>query len=223
MRLLLLGPPGVGKGTYGKLLAKELQLKVFSLGDMIRDEISTKSVLGNEMAKFSNSGSLIPDEIIINFVKIKLETFSTSVILDGFPRNLVQASEIQVDHVLNLKMRKEYLIQKLLGRRICSNKVCSKDFNIANVLDVSNNVFMPPLLPSSGNFTVCDCGSKLISRKDDSEIIIKNRLNIYDQETSPLIDFYGNLNKIKSFEIKKGLKDFNKILKIVNEMKKSKL
>lgn len=213
MRILLLGPPGVGKGTYGKLLAKDLSLQLVSVGDLVRDEIACNSNIGKAMAQYSLKGQLIPDDLVIKFLHASL-TGNQSMLLDGFPRTITQAKSFPVDKVLNISMKKPYLIQKLLGRRLCSNKTCGMNFNIADILHVAENVSLPPILPKSGSIDICDCGSLLVKRADDTIEIVNNRLAIYEKDTKPLITYYRDLSKLSSFEVKKGLDDYPDILKI---------
>lgn len=140
---------------------------------------------------------------------------------DGFPRNVAQAEKLQEisppTKVVNLEMREIDLVTKLLGRRICTKKGCGNSYNVAHAFDPNIGVDMPPLLPKSGDHHLCDCGAKLGKRDDDVEDVIRNRLEVYKQETFPLVEHFKTLNLLHIFEIKKGLADFPKLLQIVAE------
>ena len=123
---------------------------------------------------------------------------------------------LKLDCVLNLKMRDEYLLQKALGRRVCNYSECKKGFNVEYVRNEVDGVDMPPLLPDHGDRSICECGRPLSTREDDKEDIIKSRLSIYKKETFPLVEYYRKQGILKTLEIKRGLKDFPKILALVS-------
>lgn len=219
-RVMLLGAPGVGKGTYAKLLSKELGLAILTVGDLVRGEINKKTTLGQEMAAFSNSGRLVPDDIILSLVKTQLTRHSEhqGIIFDGFPRNLNQAQALSqiypLTKVVNLRMKDEYLIRKILGRRICTAPGCGKNFNVEHVKSAEDQVDMPPLLPAHGTKDVCDCGEQLSRRKDDTREVVLSRLKVFQRETFPLVEYYKQKGVLSTIEIKKGLADFPKILQL---------
>eukprot|EP00924_Labyrinthula_sp_SR-Ha-C_P000103 maker-scaffold_39-snap-gene-1.3-mRNA-1 protein AED:0.26 eAED:0.26 QI:136/1/1/1/1/1/3/87/234 len=218
-KLILLGAPGAGKGTYSNLLASNYNLCVLSVGDVIRAEIKKETDIGKQFKQYNNSGKLVPDKLVINLVQKELETLPknfSGIIFDGFPRTIPQAKALEnflkLDHVLNLNMESEYLIDKILGRRICSNPTCKKSFNVTHVRNKERGVDMPPLLPKNGSKSQCDCGSVLVKRADDVLDVVQNRLRVYEKQTMPLLDFYESKGLLKTVNIKKGLGDFPKIV-----------
>ena len=194
MRIILLGPPGVGKGTQAKALAKKLNLPHISTGDILRKNVKQGTELGIKAQSFMNKGELVPDSIVDQMLFEKIDTQdSQGFILDGYPRNLSQAKTL--DNFLIQKGTKKYLvfyldaseaiiIERLSGRRVCSN--CQAVYHIKN---------MPPKVD-----LICDyCQGALKQRSDDKEETIKNRLQVYLKESRPLLDYYskkGNLYRI---------------------------
>eukprot|EP01070_Trichotokara_eunicae_P003691 Trichotokara_eunicae@DN3526_c0_g1_i1.p1 len=214
-KLVLLGAPGVGKGTFASLLSERWRLPHISTGDMIREEIKKKSPLGMKVKAIADSGQLVPDEIVISIAKEKLSK-SESYILDGFPRTKIQAKaldEFSPPHVcLNIFLKNEILVQRLAGRRVCSN--CNATYNIAVIQEKGYE--MGSLAPSQPN--ICDkCKSMnmLRQRPDDSEDIIKERLGIYKTETQPLEDFYRAQGKLLEFEPRRGKEDAAVLEKLI--------
>lgn len=195
MRLILLGPPGAGKGTQAKLLAAKFNIPHISTGDMLRDEMREKTPLGNKVTKFVNSGELVPDEIVVEVVNSRLAKSDAKdgFILDGFPRTVNQAEElnkafarlaISIDVVLYFATSSEVSIKRLSGRRVC--KKCGVNFHVTN---------MPPEKEGICNF----CNAELFLRDDDKEETVKNRLKVYQDQTTSLIDYYvksGVLRKV---------------------------
>ncbi|MBL7084695.1 MAG: adenylate kinase [Candidatus Omnitrophica bacterium] len=195
MRLILLGPPGAGKGTQAKLLAEQFNIPHISTGDILRDEMREDSPLGHRVQQFVKSGELVPDEIVVEVVvnRLKKTDAQGGFILDGFPRTLNQADSLNtalkrlnysVDLVLYFETSPEVSIKRLSGRRVCRD--CGVNFHLVN---------MPPKVEG-----ICDfCGAKLYLRDDDKEETVKKRLSIYQSQTASLIDYYknyGNLRKI---------------------------
>lgn len=186
MNLIFLGPPGCGKGTQAKMLAKKLNINQVSTGDLLREEVSLQTDLGREVTSFISSGGLVPDYIVIDIIKKRLqERCSNGFIFDGFPRNVEQAKELdkilisikkKIDAVFDLHVPKEVLIKRILGRFSC--KSCG---------EIYNNYFKASKI--SG---ICDkCNSKdFESRGDDNEEVIKKRLQVYSDSTSKLTDYY---------------------------------
>ena len=191
MRILFLGPAGSGKGTQSARLAEKYQLHHISTGDLIRAEIKSGSELGNRVKAIVEAGQLVSDEIVNEIVKNKIATLE-NFILDGYPRTLEQAkffsSFAKFDYIFDLEVPKSFLIDRLSGRRMCTN---TKDPSCKGAFHIQ---FNPPARDG-----VCDlCGSELYQRKDDSLETIDKRLNSYDAETGiPLNDFYKNQNLIK--------------------------
>lgn len=188
MRILFLGAPGSGKGTQCKKLADKTGLVHLSSGDMLR-EATAKGTEAGQLAKgFMDKGQLVPDEVLIKMFEEKLSSpeCSKGFILDGFPRNIAQARSLdalleklraQLNVVINLQIDDHLLTERIVGRRVCSNKSCNSVYHVT---------FSPP--KQEGR---CDlCGSDLYQRSDDKEELVKERLHTYHNLTEPLIDFY---------------------------------
>lgn len=211
MRLILLGPPGAGKGTQAVILAKEYNVPHISTGDIFREFIKNNTPLGLEIKRYVETGALIPDDIVSKVVieKIKAIDYNKGFILDGFPRTLDQAltldkmlSElgISIDKVFYFDTSEDVIIKRLSGRRICKN--CGANYHL---------VTMPPKKDG-----ICDlCGGQLYQRKDDQPDTIHNRLNVYNHQTVGLIDYYknkgiletvnGDLSRDDTFSVIKGI------------------
>jgi adenylate kinase len=182
MNLIFLGPPGVGKGTVAKHVTKEKSIPQISTGDLLRAAVKQGSELGKQAKEYMDSGKLVPDNLIINLMKERIleDDCKNGFILDGFPRTIPQAealnnSDVKIDQVLNFKAKEETIIQRLSGRRTC--KSCNAIFHITNI---------PPKTEG-----ICDkCQGELFQRDDDKPEAIKKRLEVYKQQTEPLIEFY---------------------------------
>lgn len=184
MRVILLGPPGGGKGTQGELIEKKYGFPKISTGDLLRREVQEKTTLG-EMAKAKmNQGELVNDDIVIEMIKHKIfqPDCKRGYILDGFPRNVGQARRLEEieekrqEIVINIHLSEQTLIQRLSARRICSS--CGAIYNL--------------LARSPRKEGTCDiCGSELIQREDDVPEVIKERLKVYHEQTEALIDYYS--------------------------------
>lgn len=195
MRIILLGPPGAGKGTQAEALVKKLDIPHISTGDMFRQAMKEGRPLGLEAKSYMEQGKLVPDEVTIGIVKerIQEEDCAKGFLLDGFPRTVNQAQALDgifeelgltLDGAINIDVPKEKLITRITGRRAC--EACGSIFHL---------VFNPP--KEEG---ICSkCGGKLYQRADDQEKTVLNRLNVYEEQTAPLIDYYnaqGNLINI---------------------------
>ena len=188
MIIIMLGAQGTGKGTVAGILSKQNGWIQLSTGDIFRENISKGTELGIEANKYISKGSLVPDEITISMVEKRLEELKNEkgIILDGFPRNLEQAKKLdeilatkgqKVDWVMNLETPRDEIIERMLNRRVCSK--CKATYNLK-------------LHPSKVEGICDNCGGELIRRADDSdEEAMKNRLEIYDTQTRPLVDYYS--------------------------------
>ncbi len=183
MNLILLGPPGAGKGTLAAMLKDEMQIPHISTGDIFRAAIKNRTPLGNEVSAILAAGDLVPDELTIRLVTERLGEADTEsgYILDGFPRTIPQAEALDsitdIDYVINFAVRREVIIRRLSGRRIAKHSG-----------RVYHLLYNPPKVAG-----VCDeTGEPLIQREDDMEEAIINRLEVYTRQTEPLIEYYSN-------------------------------
>ena len=189
MNIIMLGAQGTGKGTVAGLISEQTGLPQISTGDIFRKNISEKTPLGVEADKYISKGNLVPDDITVPMVEDRLtwDDAKNGVILDGFPRTIEQAEKLdkilakkgeKIDLVINLVTPKEEIIDRMLTRRVCTNQECKATYNIK---------LHPPVKEG-----ICDkCGSPLKQRADDSDPeAIKRRLEIYEEKTSPLVEYY---------------------------------
>jgi adenylate kinase len=211
MKVILIGPPGAGKGTQAKLLSKEFNIPHISTGDIFRKNIRENTSLGIEAKAYMDRGMLVPDELTLRIVYDRLlETDCRKCyLLDGFPRTLNQAEAFQkllesdnksIDNVILLKVPKKIIIERGTGRRICSS--CGASYHIS---------LNPPLTTNTCN----NCGGTLIQRPDDTEETISNRLELYERETMPLIDFYRDKNLLTAID---GTLAIESVFKVVNNL-----
>ncbi|XP_009604376.1 probable adenylate kinase 6, chloroplastic [Nicotiana tomentosiformis] len=218
---VFLGCPGVGKGTYAARLSKLLGVPHIATGDLVRHELSSHGPLASQLVDIVNQGKLISDEIIIDLLSKRLEAGEAKgeagFILDGFPRTIHQAEILEgvtdIDLVINLKLQEDALIAKCLGRRICSE--CGGNYNVA-CIDIKGDgdktrMYMPPLLPPP------HCENKLITRSDDTENVVKERLRIYHETSRPVEDFYRRRDKLLEFDLPGGIPEsWPKLLQALN-------
>lgn len=190
MKLIFLGPPGVGKGTIAKLVAKQKNIPHISTGDMFREAMKQKTALGKKIEKVMHEGKLVSDEDTIAVVKNRLKEpdCEKGFILDGFPRTIPQAEALEkitkLDAVVNLFADEELLVKRLLARRSCPN--CKREYNLATSMRPKHD-------------ELCDvCTIKLVKRSDDNEKVIRERQRIYKEQTEPLIAFYTKKKLIKT-------------------------
>lgn len=188
MNLILVGPPGVGKGSQAKRLSNILNVPHISTGDMFRKHFAELTPLGKKAKEFIDNGLLVPDDVTNQMVVERLceSDSQNGFILDGYPRNLAQADfldklleekNVSIDFVIDIECENEVLVKRLTGRRVCTN--CGAVYHIDN---------NPPKVEG-----ICDvCGSPLVHRKDDEEGTVRKRLEIYHEETFPLINYYTN-------------------------------
>jgi len=194
MNLILLGPPGAGKGTQAKILAKKFDIPQISTGDILRGAVKEQSPMGIKAKGYMDAGSLVPDEVVVGIVKERLAKpdCSNGFILDGFPRTVIQADALKltlggmgkaIEHVISIVVDKEDLLARITGRRTCRS--CGKGYHLS---------FDPP--KTAG---VCDeCGGELFQRDDDSEATMRNRLDVYEKQTAPLISYYDRESLLRT-------------------------
>lgn len=190
MKIVLLGPPGAGKGTQAKSISNRYSIPHISTGDIFRKNISEATPLGIEAKGYMDKGLLVPDEVTIGLVKERLSApdCEKGFLLDGFPRNIAQAEALSkigeeikkpINYVINLVVDESILIDRISGRRVC--KTCGAPFHIKTKKSLKEGV--------------CDlCGGELYQRKDDNEETLKSRLSEYHLQTEPLIEYYKSLN-----------------------------
>ncbi|MEU7025382.1 adenylate kinase [Streptomyces sp. SBR177] len=193
MRIVLVGPPGAGKGTQAAFLAKNLDIPHISTGDLFRANISQGTELGLKAKAYMDAGDLVPDEVTIGMAKDRMEQedAKNGFLLDGFPRNVAQAEaldvvlkadDMQLDAVLDLEVPEDEVVKRIAGRRICRN-------DSSHVFHVTYNA---PKVEG-----VCDvCGGELFQRDDDSEETVRRRLEVYHTQTEPIIDYYRAQNLV---------------------------
>ncbi|KAG9452519.1 hypothetical protein H6P81_005423 [Aristolochia fimbriata] len=218
---IFLGCPGVGKGTYASRLSQLLGVPHIATGDLVRAELKNSGPLADQLKEIVNQGKLVSDEIIINLLSKRLEEGEakgeSGFILDGFPRTIRQAEILEgvtdIDLVVNLKLREDVLIEKCLGRRTCNQ--CGGNFNVACIDVKAENgkpgISMAPLLPPP------QCSSKLIVRSDDTEEVVKARLQIYNEVSQPVEEFYRNRGMLMEFDLPGGIPEsWPKLLEALN-------
>ena len=196
MRLIFLGPPGVGKGTQAEFVAKEFGIPKLSTGDLLRDSVQKKTSLGVQAKGFMDRGELVPDEVVIGLVREKLNSAEcrNGFLLDGFPRTVPQADQLgtlldskgnSLDRVLYFTLSKDEIVRRISGRRSCPQ--CKAVYHIQAI---------PPKKDG-----ICDvCGTVLIQRNDDKPETIESRLAVYHEQTAPLIKYYEGQNLLSELE-----------------------
>ena len=183
MNIILLGAPGAGKGTQASRISEKYGLVHISTGDIFRDNIKRGTEIGLLAKSYTDKGQLVPDEVTCKIVegRLKEDDCKNGYLLDGFPRNLFQAEELdkfsKVDAVINIDIDLSLLMDRLCGRRVC--KSCGESYHV-NFLN--------------GKTTCEKCGGELYQRKDDNEETVGNRLKVYNEQTAPLIEYYKNKN-----------------------------
>ncbi|MFL0245854.1 adenylate kinase [Candidatus Clostridium stratigraminis] len=214
MRVILIGPPGAGKGTQAKLLSEKFNIPHISTGDIFRKNIRENTSLGIEAKSYMDKGMLVPDELTLRIVYDRLKEIDCRkcYLLDGFPRTLKQAEAFQkllesdnksIDNVILFKVPKEVIIERGTGRRICLG--CGASYHIS---------YNPPHI-----INICDsCGGALTQRVDDTEVTISNRLELYKRETLPLIDYYRGKNLLTAID---GTLAIESVFKVVNNLLES--
>ena len=212
MRLILLGPPGAGKGTQAKMLKEKFQIPQISTGDILRQAVKDNTELGARAKTVMDTGQLVPDNIVIGLIKerIRQGDCKTGFILDGFPRNIAQAEKLSetlqdmnlaIDNVIDLKVDEGEVVERLTGRSTCSE--CGSMFH---------QISRPPKV----NRVCDDCGGKLEQRPDDNKETIEERLKVYSQSTAPLKEFYSKQGSLKTVEAKGSVEEiFSRVCEMI--------
>lgn len=210
MNIILLGPPGAGKGTQAKKIQEHYKFPHISTGDILRENINNNTSLGLKAKSYMSRGELVPDELLITIIKDRLskKDCQNGFMLDGYPRTIPQADALQmiltesgemVDAVLNISVDDEELIKRLSGRRMCK---CGASYHI---------IFNPPAQEDVCNI----CKGKLYQREDDKSETVRNRLNVYKKQTQPLINYYANKKILKTID---GSKEIPQIFEEIKEV-----
>ena len=194
MNLILLGPPGAGKGTQAIILAKKFKIPQISTGDILRGAVKNQTPMGIKAKSYMDAGSLVPDEVVVGIVEERLAKPDCAIgfILDGFPRTVGQADALNrtlagmgktIEHVISITVDKEELLGRITGRRTC--RLCGKGYHL---------LFDPP----KRNGACDECGGELYQRDDDSEETMRNRLDVYEKQTAPLIAYYAQESLLRT-------------------------
>jgi len=216
VRIVMLGPPGAGKGTQAKKIAEEFKIPHISTGEILRKAVQDNTPLGKKASEYLDKGLLVPDEIVEGIVRsrLKMHDCAAGFLLDGFPRTVRQAENldeflkeenVNLDIVINIQVEQRLLIERFTGRRTCQK--CGATFHIK---------FSPPKTPG-----ICDkCGEKLIVRKDDDIETVKKRLEVYETTTAPLVDYYDRRKLLVNVDGSKPIDDvFEDIKKVLEGVK----
>jgi adenylate kinase len=201
LRLIFLGPPGAGKGTQARDLAGEWRVPQIATGEMLREAVAAGTPLGREAKRIMDSGALVSDEVMIGLIaeRLRQPDASGGFILDGFPRTIAQAEALdrllkelghKLDGVLYFQVGEAELVRRLTGRRLC--RKCQTPYH---------TVSAPPRQPG-----ICDrCGGELYQREDDSEATVRHRLQVYERQTAPLLDYYRQRNLLATIAGEGGI------------------
>ncbi len=194
MNLILLGPPGAGKGTQAKILAKKFEIPQISTGDILRGAVKEQTPMGIKAKGYMDAGALVPDEVVVGIVeeRLAMPDCASGFILDGFPRTVGQADALKrtlagmgktIEHVISITIDKEELLGRITGRRTC--RLCGKGYHL---------LFDPP----KRNGACDECGGELFQRDDDKEETMRNRLDVYEKQTAPLIAYYAHESLLRT-------------------------
>ena len=201
LRTILLGPPGAGKGTQAAKIVEKYGIPHISTGDIFRENIKKGTELGKKAQEYMNRGELVPDDLVIEIATTRLleDDCKNGFLLDGFPRTVYQAEKLdeflqshdsKIDNVIDIAVGKDELIERLTGRRVC--KSCGASFHVVNI---------PPKQEG-----ICDyCGGELIQRADDNLQTVTNRIDVYEDQTMPLIDYYEKAGTLTHIDGSTGL------------------
>lgn len=195
-----MGPPGAGKGTQAKRLSDEFGMRHLSSGDILRAEKASGSELGQKLAQYMNAGQLVPDDIVVDVMAKALTSPSgqAGLLLDGFPRTVPQAQALDrqlakaskpLDAVVVMTANEDMIVDRIVGRRSCP--ACGRVYHVKNMRPTKDNV--------------CDsCAAALVQREDDNEAVVRNRLQAYNRQTSPVIDYYRGCGNLKMIDVDGG-------------------
>ena len=214
LRTILLGPPGAGKGTQSAKIVEKYHIPHISTGDIFRENIKNGTELGKKAQEYMNRGELVPDDLVIEIATTRLlaDDCAEGFLLDGFPRTVYQAEKLdeflaahgsKIDKVLDIAVEKEELMVRLTGRRVC--KACGASYHVVNI---------PPKKEG-----ICDvCGGPLVQRADDNAETVANRIEVYEAQTMPLIEYYEKAGNIAHIDGATGLESvFADIVKALGE------
>ena len=215
LRTILLGPPGAGKGTQADRIVEKYNVPHISTGDIFRENIKNGTELGKKAQEYMNRGELVPDDLVVEIATDRLlkdDCKERGFLLDGFPRTVYQAQKLdeflaangqKLDKVIDLEVSEDVLMIRLTGRRVCKN--CGASFHVVNI---------PPKQEG-----ICDvCGAELVQRADDNEETASNRIDVYNKETKPLVDYYEAAGNIAHIDGTTGLENvFNTITEILGD------
>lgn len=208
-RIIILGPPGAGKGTQAALLAKRLNIAHIATGDILREEVKRATSLGLQAKRYMERGELVPDDVIIDMVKGKLAK-QEGFVLDGFPRTLKQAQALEglkIDVALNIELSREELIERLSARRVCQR--CGRSYNLRSE-------------PPKDNLICDSCGGGLIERSDDRPEVIARRYDIYQQQSAPVVEFYRKRGVLKEIDGNRAIEAvFGEVLLAISNQPKA--
>ena len=203
LRTILLGPPGAGKGTQAVKIVEKYSIPHISTGDIFRENIKNETELGKRAKSYMDRGELVPDELVVEIATDRLtkNDCKNGFLLDGFPRTIFQAEKLdefltkrgeKIDKVINIDDEKDALVKRITGRRVC--KSCGASYHVVNI---------PPKKDG-----VCDlCDGELIQRADDTEETVLNRIDVYNKQTKPLVDYYDKAGVIVNIDGNKDLDD----------------
>lgn len=214
LRTILLGPPGAGKGTQAAKIVEKYNIPHISTGDIFRENIKNGTELGKKAKEYMDKGELVPDDLVIEIATTRLlaDDCKNGFLLDGFPRTVYQAERLdkfleehgsKIDKVLDIAVEKEELMTRLTGRRVC--KACGASYHVVNI---------PPKKEG-----ICDvCGGQLIQRDDDNAETVANRIEVYEAQTMPLIEYYEKAGNLVHIDGATGLENvFADIVKALGE------
>lgn len=214
MKIIMLGAPGAGKGTQADKICAKYNIPHISTGDIFRANIKNNTELGQKAKSYMDKGELVPDELVVDLVvdRIKADDCTNGYVLDGFPRTIPQAEALdaalaaindKIDYAINVEVPDENIINRMSGRRACV--ACGATYHVVHIPTKVDGV--------------CDkCGAELILRDDDKPETVKNRLNVYHEQTQPLIDYYTAKNVLHEVDGTKAMEDvFSSIVSILGE------